>query len=103
MNYRRLIEHAHTSNIHVHIGSEPKDRTSPYWLHITGDTRTATLQVGGATVYEAGRLAVLDDPRVLAVAERYPDRPGLEPTPSEYRRTAGAKAAYPTPTGDGAR
>ena len=103
VNYRRLIEHAHTSNIHVHIGSEPKDRTSPYWLHITGDTRTATLQVGGATVYEAGRLAVLDDPRVLAVAERYPDRPGLEPAPSEHGTTAGAKAAYPTPTREGAR
>jgi hypothetical protein len=30
MNYRRLIEYGHTSNIHVHIGSEPKNKTYPY-------------------------------------------------------------------------
>jgi hypothetical protein len=78
VNYRRLIEHAHTSNIHAHIGSEPQRRRNPYWLHITGDTRTATLRVGDVVVYQAGRLSVLDDPDVVAVAKKHPERPGLE-------------------------
>jgi hypothetical protein len=99
VNYRRLIEHAHTSNIHMHIGAEPQNRTSPYWLHITGDVRTATLTVGETVVYEAGRLRVLDNPKVLAVAEKYPDRPGLPQQPSsrcEFAAQGEDEMPYPT-------
>lgn len=99
VNYRRLIEHAHTSNIHAHIGSEPSGRTSPYWLHITGDTRTATLEVDGSMVYERGRLSVLDHPRVLSVGAKYPDRPGLVPLSSATASDATAAASTPRSEG----
>ena len=85
-NYRRVIDHSHTSNIHVHIGSEYETykETYPYWLHITGDIRTATWRVGDTLVHDRGRLMALDHPKVLAVAEKYPDRPGLKPEPWRY-------------------
>jgi len=75
--YRRLIEHAHTSNIHVHIGVPELTDEYPYWVHITGDIRTATFTVGDAVIHDRGRLTALDDPLVRAVAAEYPGRPGL--------------------------
>lgn len=84
INYRRLIEHGHSSNIHVHIGSEHQEKTYPYWLHITGDIRTATWKVGDKMVFDEGHLTVLDHPRVLQIAEKYPGRPGLSPQPWNY-------------------
>ncbi|MCF8095312.1 MAG: hypothetical protein K9J79_08130 [Desulfobacteraceae bacterium] len=75
--HRRLVEHAHSSNIHVHIGSAPSNQNYPYWMHITGDIRNATLQVGDTLVYDKGYLAALDDPAVVGVADKYPGRPGL--------------------------
>jgi hypothetical protein len=75
--YRRIIEHAHTSNIHVHIGVPELTGDYPYWVHITGDIRTATFQVGHALIHEHGLLTALGDPAVKAVAAEYPDRPGL--------------------------
>ena len=75
--YRRLIEHAHTSNIHVHIGVPQLTKEYPYWVHITGDIRTATFKVGDAVVHDQGYLTVLDHPAVKAIAAEYPDRPGL--------------------------
>ena len=81
--YRRLIEHSHSSNIHVHIGGEagPNYR---YWMHCTGDIRTATLRVGDTLVHDRGHLTALDHPAVLAVAAKYPGRPGLDPSPRSY-------------------
>ena len=84
MNYRRLIEHAHTSNIHAHIGSEPKNKNHPYWLHITGDIRTATWRVGDKLVHDCGRLTALDHADVLSVVAKYPGQPGLDPEPWCY-------------------
>jgi hypothetical protein len=75
--YRRLIEHSHTSNIHIHIGAPPPTHTYPYWMHCTGDIRTATFRVGDTTIHDRGYLVALDHPAVLAVASKYPDRPGL--------------------------
>ncbi len=75
--YRRLIEHAHTSNIHVHIGVPELTAHYPYWVHITGDIRTATFEVGKEVVHDNGRLTVLDHPAVRAVADEYPGRPGV--------------------------
>jgi len=82
--YHRLIDHAHSSNIHVHIGAPPATSTYPYWMHCTGDIRTATFRVGDTLVHDRGHLTALDHPAVLAVAAKYPDRPGLAPEPRSY-------------------
>ncbi len=83
--YHRLIDHSHCSNIHVHIGGEPvPNPVYPYWMHCTGDIRTATFRVGGALVHDRGHLTALGHPAVLAMAAKYPDRPGLGPEPRSY-------------------
>lgn len=79
--YRRLIEHCHSSNFHVHVGSPVSTEEYPYWPHITGDIRQPTFRVGEYLFHDGGRLATLDDPTVKAVAGRYPGRPGLEREP----------------------
>jgi hypothetical protein len=79
--YRRLIEHGHSCNIHVHIGAPPPTLDYPYWFHCTGDIRTATFQVGDTVVHDQGRLTALDHPDVLAISAKYPGRPGLNPEP----------------------
>lgn len=79
--YRRLIEHCHSSNFHVHVGSPVPTEEYPYWPHITGDIRQPTFRVGDYLFHDAGRLATLDDPEVKAVAAKYPGRPGLEIEP----------------------
>ena len=82
--YHRLIDHSHSSNIHVHIGAPSPTPTYNYWVHCTGDTRTATFKVGDTLVYDHGHLTALDSPAVRAVAAKYPDRPGLEPVPRSF-------------------
>lgn len=79
--YRRLIEHSHSSNIHFHIGAPPATNSYPYWLHCTGDIRTATFKVGDVTVHDRGHLTALDHPAVQAIARKYPGRPGTGPEP----------------------
>ena len=79
--YRRVIDHSHCSNIHVHIGAPKINAGYPFWMHITGDIRTATLQVGDALVHDRGHLTALDHPEVLAIAAKYPGRPGLNMAP----------------------
>lgn len=81
--YRRLIEHSHSSNLHVHVGSPKAAPSYPYWPHITGDVRQATFRIGESLMHDKGRLTVLDDPAVRAVAARYPGRPGLEQEPCQ--------------------
>jgi len=75
--YRRVIEHSHSSNIHFHIGAPPPNPEYPYWMHITGDIRTAEFRVGNVLVSDRGHLTSLDSPEVLAMAAKYPGRPGL--------------------------
>jgi hypothetical protein len=75
--YRRLIDHSHSSNIHFHIGGPPPTPSYPYWMHCTGDIRTATLRVGNTLTHDRGYLTALDHPAVLALAAKYPGRPGL--------------------------
>jgi hypothetical protein len=82
--YRRLIDHSHSSNIHVHIGAPPATADYPYWMHCTGDIRTATFRVGDTLVHDRGHLTALDHPGVRAMAEKYPGRPGLNPEPRSY-------------------
>lgn len=75
--HRRLINHSHSSNLHWHLGSAPANEEYPYWPHITGDIRQATLTVGDQLVYDNGYLCALDDPEVKEVEARYPGRPGV--------------------------
>ena len=75
--HRRVIDHSHSSDLHVHIGSCPSSERYAYYPHITGDIRNATLTVNDALVYDKGHLCCLEDPRVLAVAAKYPGRPGV--------------------------
>jgi len=74
---RRVIDHSASCNIHVHIGAPWPNEKYPYWLHITGDIRHATWKVGDALIHDRGHLTALDDAAVKAVADKYPDRPGL--------------------------
>jgi hypothetical protein len=82
--HRRLIEHSHSSNIHVHIGAPPPTASYPYWMHCTGDIRTATFRVGDTVVHDRGHLTALEHPAVKAMAAKYPGRPGLEARPRSY-------------------
>jgi hypothetical protein len=82
--HRRMIEHAHTCNIHVHVGAPDWTPSYNYWMHLTGDLRTASLRVGDQLVWDKGHLTALDSPAVKAVAAKYPDRPGLEPEPRSW-------------------
>ena len=75
--HRRLINHSHSSNLHWHLGSAPAHDGYPYWPHITGDIRNATLKVGDVLAYDNGYLCALDDPEVAEVAAKYPGRPGV--------------------------
>jgi hypothetical protein len=82
--YRRLIEHSHTCNVHVHIGAPPPVPGYPYWMHCTGDIRNPTFRVGDTLVHDRGYLTALDSPGVRAIAAKYPGRPGLEPAPRSF-------------------
>jgi hypothetical protein len=82
--YRRLIEHSHSSNIHVHVGVPEATREYPYWVHITGDIRNATFKVGSNLIHDRGHLTALEHPAVKAIAAQYPGRPGLEPAPRNF-------------------
>ena len=79
--YRRIIDHSHSSNVHVHVGSPEPTPQYPYWAHVTGDVRNATLSIGEQMIYKDGHLMALEHPAVLAVAAKYPGRPGLDPEP----------------------
>ena len=81
---RRLIEHSHCRNLHFHIGDTVPTEAYPYNMHITGDIRTPTLTVADTVVADDGHLAVLDNPVVLALAEKYRGRPGVAPVPRSW-------------------
>jgi hypothetical protein len=81
---RRIIDHSHTRNLHFHVGDVAPNPAYPYTLHVTADIRTPTLLVGETLVYDSGHLTALDSREVLAVAERYPERPGVAPEPRSF-------------------
>jgi hypothetical protein len=82
--HRRIIEHSHCSNIHFHLGAPRPTPEYPYWMHITGDIRTATFKVGDTLVHDRGHMTALDRPEVHAIAAKYPGRPGIEPWPKSF-------------------
>ena len=77
--YRDFIEHHHSSNLHLHLGVVPPEHRQdyPYFVHVTGDLRGATLKLGEQTVYDGGHLCILDDAEIKRIAAAYPDRPGV--------------------------
>lgn len=79
---RRWIEHSHTCNIHLHLGETPRQPDWPYMLHVTADLRQSTLRLNDDIIYDYGHLVVLDRPDIKALAERYPNRPGVGGAPS---------------------
>ena len=81
---RRVVDHSESCNIHFHIGAPWPRPEYPYWLHITGDLRTATWRIGDHIVHDKGHLTALDHPKVKEVAAKYPDRPGLTPWPRSF-------------------
>jgi hypothetical protein len=81
---RRVVDHSDACNIHFHIGAPWPRPEYPYWLHITGDIRTATWKVGNHLIHDRGHLTALDHPKVKTIAEKYPDRPGLTPWPKSF-------------------
>jgi hypothetical protein len=75
--YKRIIDHSHHSNLHWHIGSAPANEKYNYYPHITADIRNVTLKVNDTLVYDKGYLMCLQDKRVLEIAAKYPDLPGV--------------------------
>ena len=82
--HRRIVEHSGTNCIHMHIGAPWPNEKYPYWLHITADILDATWRVGDTLVLDRGYQTALEDPAVLEVAAKYPDRPGLNPWPRNF-------------------
>lgn len=82
--HRRCVEHSGANCIHFHIGAPWPNKEYPYWPHITADILDATWRVGDKLVMDQGHQTALDAPEVLAVAEKFPDRPGLTPVPKNF-------------------
>lgn len=77
-DYREFIASFHPSSLHMHLGNAGGNRDFPFNLHTSTEIRGATLKIGGKVLHDGAKLGVADDPRVLEVAARYPDRPGLD-------------------------
>jgi len=77
--YRHFIEHHHWSSFHFHMGNSRRSKTFPYLMHISAELRGGDLKIGENYVYKDGRITTADHPKVRAIAEKYKDRPGLEP------------------------
>src|SRR6266511_781261 len=77
--YRHFIEHHHWSSFHFHMGNSRRSKTFPYLLHVSAELRGGDLKIGENYVYKDGHITTADHPKVRAIAEKYKDRPGLEP------------------------
>ena len=82
--HRRIIEHSHSRNVHVHIGAPPSNEDYPYYMHVTGDIRNPTLKMGDTLLYDNGHLTALDSDGVKKVAAKYPGRPGVGMMPRQF-------------------
>ena len=77
-DYREFIASFHTGSVHMHLGQGGKSKDFPYSLHTAAEVRGATLTIGNSILHDKGKLGVLDDPRVKAVADRFTGQPGLD-------------------------
>lgn len=77
--YRAFIEHHHWGSFHFHVGNHRQVENMPYATHISAEFRGGELRVGGEVLYGGDELTVARHPKVIEVASRYPDRPGVDP------------------------
>lgn len=77
-DYREFIASFHPSSLHMHLGQGGRNKDFPYNLHTACEIRGATLIVGDHKVHDKGRMAAIDHPKVLEVAARTPQLPGVE-------------------------
>jgi len=77
-DYREFIASFHPFSLHMHLGQGGRNKDFPYSLHTACEIRGGRLTVGKNTVHDGERLVVAGDPRVLEVAARTPDRPGVD-------------------------
>ena len=76
LSFRRL--EGGVTQAHIHLGQARRSHDFPFSLHPSPELRGGSWKIGDRQMYDQGRLTVLDQPEVLAVAARYPDRPGLD-------------------------
>lgn len=77
-DYREFIASFHPDAVHMHLGQGGNTKSFPFNLHTAAEVRGgATFKIGDKVLHDSGRLTALDDPRVIEVAARYPNRPGL--------------------------
>jgi hypothetical protein len=68
------LMHHHPGMFHFHLGGDPdRDYGTQYMTHISATTFNATLYLDGATVYDAGRLLLWDDPETRRIAAEHGD------------------------------
>jgi len=77
-DYREFVASFHTASVHMHLGQAGKNASFPFNLHTAAEARGATFKVGSNVLHDRGRLAVMNDPLVKAVAARYAGRPVLQ-------------------------
>lgn len=77
--YRAFIEHHGGHSVHFHLGNSHFAPEYPFNVHVSPQLDGATVQIGDNVVYKDGRLTALDHPEVRKIADRYPNRPGVEP------------------------
>ena len=75
--YRRIIDHSHHSNMHWHLGSAPANEKYNFYPHVTADIRNCTLKIADKLAWDNGYMMCLQDKKVLEVAAKYPDLPGI--------------------------
>jgi hypothetical protein len=75
--YKRIIDHSHTRNVHWHLGSAAANENYNFYPHVTADIRNCTLKIADKLVYDNGYMMCLQDKRILDVAAKYPDLPGI--------------------------
>ncbi|MGH7846122.1 MAG: hypothetical protein ACREQW_13265 [Candidatus Binatia bacterium] len=78
-SYRHFVEHHHWSSFHFHMGNSRRTKEFPYLMHISGEMRGGSLKVGDSYIYKDDRLTSADHPKVKEIAQRFADRPGLQP------------------------
>jgi hypothetical protein len=63
--------------MHWHLGSAPANEKYNFYPHVTADIRNCTLKIADELVWDNGYMLCQQDKRVLDVAAKYPDLPGI--------------------------
>ena len=76
---RLIIRRNNSASNISKVGNSRRSKTFPYLLHVSAELRGGDLKIGENYVYKEGKITTADHPKVRAIAEKYKDRPGLEP------------------------